>query len=255
MRSRLKAFRAFLCILGFIFHSWIGSSGIRGDLSKRRYRIMLASRYAKRFCRILGLNIQERSWAFPGASLIVSNHLSYLDAVVFSAIRPSVFVTSVEVRDSFLLGWVAKLAGCAFVERRSRLGLDREVSELVELLKEKFDVILFPEGTTSNGWTILPFKRSLYRAAVLADRPVLPAALHYTRANGARISKEALDCVAYYGDHEFPAQFSRLLSLQSLEATVQWEDPLWPAPERGIHRLCEMSEQRIHQIHSGLLCS
>src|SRR5690606_9112228 len=113
--------------------------------------------------------------------LILSNHLSYLDIFILFSEFPASFIASVdEVKEMFLLGRVTELSGGYFVERRNRSTLRADIDEIANILKLGINVVLFPEGTTSTGEGVLPFKTPLVSAAGKAGVEVLPVCIKYT---------------------------------------------------------------------------
>jgi 1-acyl-sn-glycerol-3-phosphate acyltransferase len=155
----------------------------------------------------------------PGR-LLVANHVSYLDVLVLSSLLPSVFITSVELGDTVLLGPLARFGGSLFVERRKRSGLKREIEDIARALEEGFNVVLFPEGTTSNGERVLTFKKSLFASAVQVQADIIPVCLRYTKVDGQPISPHNRNSVFYYGGVAFGAHFPRFLELKSVEVEV-----------------------------------
>src|SRR5437773_7774078 len=108
----------------------------------------------------------------PLSGLLVCNHLSYLDIVVLSSIRPCIFVAKRDVRAWPLFGWLARAAGTIFVERNCRSAAAHEVARISSAIESGLLVVLFPEGTSSDGATVLPFKSSLLQAAISARCPI-----------------------------------------------------------------------------------
>ncbi len=180
------------------------------------------------FCRImlglLGIRLavrnRERLRKLETGVLIVSNHVSYVDVLIIASIVPSVFITSVELRSTLLLGMLASLGGSLFVERRKASGLRKEILLISRVLKEGVPVTLFPEGTTSNGERVQPFKNPLFEAAVRARADILPLCLHYRNVNKEQITHANRDSVFYYGSTPFFQHFPRLLSLSSVDVDV-----------------------------------
>lgn len=152
---------------------------------------------------------------------IVSNHLSYIDVLLIAATTPTVFVTSVEVKNSFL-GYFAKAAGCLFVERRKRASVTQDSGKIASALREGFNVALFPEGTTSNGVGVLPFKGSLFASTIEALTPILPACINYRYVNGEEIHTSTADSIFYYGTMGFLPQLWRLLALENVWVELQF---------------------------------
>src|SRR2546426_8473171 len=119
---------------------------------------------SRRILRIFGLEA-EVGGDIPTTGLLVSNHLSYLDILVLAAISPCLFVAKQEVKHWPLFGWFARLAGTVFVHRESRIQAATAASEIDAALRTGVLVVLFPEGTSSGGEAILPFKSSLLEPA------------------------------------------------------------------------------------------
>lgn len=169
------------------------------------------------------VDTRHRERLSPGARrgrLVISNHVSYIDVLVLSALFPSVFITSVELKNTPLLGVLAVFGGSLFVDRRRPSGLKREVEEITRVLKQGFTVVLFPEGTTSNGDRVQPFKRSLFDAAVSAGVVILPLCIRYRSINEEPVSPENRDSLFYYGGAAFAMHFPRFLALRSVKTEV-----------------------------------
>ena len=121
----------------------------------------------------------------PSFGLLVSNHLSYLDIVVLSSIRPCVFVAKRDVASWPLFGWLARAAGAIFVDRDRRFLSVETVDRIREALASGTAVVLFPEGTSSDGSTVLPFKSALLESVVQLRCPVASASVEYALDNGS----------------------------------------------------------------------
>lgn len=148
--------------------------------------------------------------------LIVANHLSYLDVLILGAFYPSLFITSVEIKETFLLGKLTELAGCFFVERRKEKRTETTKGEELENMAQKLNaghnVFLFPEGTSSDGCQVLPFKATFFQLAVDANIPVLPLTLSYSGAGK--------DAVPWYGKMTFPDHLFKLCMQKEIYAHV-----------------------------------
>ncbi len=173
---------------------------------------------------LLGIRVQvkhrERLRQGKRGRLIVANHVSYVDVLVIASLIPSVFITSVELGSTFLLGMLARLGGSMFVERRKISGLKREIAMIARAIEDGFFVTLFPESTTSNGERVQTFKNSLFDAAVTAETHILPVCLRYTKINDKAPTALERDAVFYYGGMTFFRHFPKLLSLKSVVVDV-----------------------------------
>lgn len=152
---------------------------------------------------------------YPKGFLIVANHLSYIDFFVLFLYYPSLFITSVEIKNTFLLGQVSKMAGCFFVERRKQLLNEKikkiELDKIKEKLTKGFNVFLFPEGTSSNGNNVLPFKAHFFQIAECGI-PVLPICLKYRGKSG--------QIVPWYGSRKFFNHFFQICLLRNIEVEI-----------------------------------
>lgn len=194
-------------------------------LQRKRALINNISKWTGRALKLLGFTISvtgKEHIPTDGKALIVCNHLSYLDVFILAATYPTVFVTSYEVRDAFFLGYMCKLGATLFIDRRSRHGLTREIAEISTTINEGLPVAFFPEGTSSNGDDVLPFKASFMALAKAAEVPVTPVCLRYESINGEAITAKNRDRIYYYGDVPFFPQFPLLPFLQEVRVTLTY---------------------------------
>jgi 1-acyl-sn-glycerol-3-phosphate acyltransferase len=131
----------------------------------------------------------------PSCGLLVCNHLSYLDIIVLSAIRPCVFVAKRDVARWPLFGWLARAAGTIFVDRQRKLSSSKAVDVIGKAIGGGSVVVIFPEGTSSGGSTVLPFKSALLESAVRLRCPIAAASIDYALDEGS-----VADEVCYWRD-------------------------------------------------------
>jgi 1-acyl-sn-glycerol-3-phosphate acyltransferase len=151
-----------------------------------RRRLALKQSWSAAVLDTLGVRVEAQlEHALPGAMLI-ANHISWLDIFVINAVLPAAFVAKEEVRHWPLLGWLAARNDTIFLRRGSR-GHARIINEQVaEVLAQGKYVAVFPEGTTTDGRSLLHFHAALLQPALAAGRPVLPIALSYWEPLGER---------------------------------------------------------------------
>jgi len=166
--------------------------------------------------RRLGIALQPEG-EFPSRGLLVANHLSYLDVLVLSAIHPCVFVSKKEVRSWPLFGLMAKLSGTVFVDRARTFAAHAANAEMSNALEQGTVVVLFPEGTSSDGSQVLPFRPALFDAATKAGAYVVSAHMSYDVADGSAASD-----VCYWGSMSFFPHLLRLLSRHEVRARVRF---------------------------------
>lgn len=156
-----------------------------------------------------------------GPMLLVSNHISWLDIVVLHAICHCRFVSKADVERWPLIGTLARGGGSLFVERGSRRAAMRMVHRMADALRNGDILAVFPEGTTGDGTSVLPFHSSLIQGAIWADVPVQPVALRFVDGHSAAPSPD----VRYMGDDSLVGSIWRMLRARGLRAVVVFGPP------------------------------
>ena len=161
----------------------------------------------------------------PGATLIVANHISWLDIATVHAAAPHArFVSKADVLQWPLLGWLIRGAGTLFIERERKRDAVRVVHAMAEALKAGDTVAVFPEGTTGAGPELLPFHANLLQAAVATATPVQPVVLRFSDASG-RFSS----AVEFLGETTLLQSVWRVLTARGLTAHVELLPPVGTA--------------------------
>ena len=155
-------------------------------LCSDRQRLALKASWAAALLDALGVEIEaDLTHAVPGA-LLVANHISWIDIYVINAVLPAAFVSKAEVRNWPLIGWLAAKNDTVFLRRGSRGHAKVINQQVAELLDKGKHVAVFPEGTTTDGRSLLHFHAALIQPALVAGRPVLPVAISYWELDGQR---------------------------------------------------------------------
>ena len=176
----------------------------------------------------------------PTDGLIVSNHLSYLDVLTIASLAPCIFVSKADVKSWPVFGRLATNGGTIFVKRESKTDAHRVARELEDALRSGVRVVLFPEGTSSNGEKVLRFHAPLFEAAVRANAKITPSALLYEMRDG----DPARD-ICYWGDMTFGTHFINLLKKTGIQARVVVGSPKAGYLDRkqaGAELWCEVAE-------------
>lgn len=155
--------------------------------------------------------------------MLVANHVSWLDIWAINSVRVVRFVAKSEVRDWPVIGWLSQQVGVIFIERARRHDTARVSGAGVEALLGGDSLCVFPEGTTSDGTQMYPFKSSLLQSAVDAAAPVWPVALHYPGKNGG-----ANTAVAYAGDTTFFQSMRAVLAQREIVVRLIFAEPICP---------------------------
>jgi len=207
-------------------------------------RRALIQRWSRRLLALLNVECRVSGDLDPngGNLLLVANHVSWLDIFVLNALCPVRFVAKSELARWPLAGRLVRGAGTLFVERTRRRDTHRINRAVAEALAQGDVVAVFPEGTTSEGAGVLPFKSSLLQPIVDAAGEVQPLALRYRTPDGARSVAPS-----YVGDDPFIASFWRVCGMPALVVDVTALARL-PAADRHRRALAREAEAAIRTV-------
>ena len=214
---------------------FLRSCGPNASLVERARWLQRSSR---RVFHVLRPTIQV-SGTVPARGLLVSNHLSYLDIVLISSITPSIFVAKHEISGWPVFSWFAKMGGTLFVDRGRRATVGQTSDEIQSALEQGVLVVLFPEGTSSNGQTVLPFKSSLLEPATRQTRSLFAGVIHYQIEDG-----DVAEEVCYWKDMKMLPHAINLLSKRSIHASVTFTQ---------LHECSTDRKELARQLHSEVL--
>ncbi|TSE18831.1 1-acyl-sn-glycerol-3-phosphate acyltransferase [Tepidimonas alkaliphilus] len=191
----------------------------RWDEAERARRVQ---DWARRLLELLGVRLRVHGAPPPQGSLVVANHVSWLDIMAVDAVRPCRFIAKADVHRWPLLGALVAGAGTLFIERTSRRDALRVVHLAAERLQAGDVLAFFPEGTTSDGSTVLPFHANLLQAALATGRPVVPLGIAYRHASAPQ---QRHDAPVYVGDMTLLASLWRVLRAPDLAVELHWGAP------------------------------
>lgn len=171
------------------------------------------------FVRVLGVKA-EVVGEFPAAGAVVTNHQGYLDILLLASLRPCVFVSKAEIATWPVVGWMIRVAGTVFVRRGAGGSAAAASVEMRAAAEDGLPIVFFPEGTTTNGEEMLPFRSGLLAEAREAGLPVTVGYLRYTVAGPAGATAE--DDIAYWGDRSMLGHMLRFMTLDRVRARVRF---------------------------------
>lgn len=216
-KGAIKLCAFFGTAIFFILHHELISILVRNEKRKLEYFVRSNKLTSLWVMKFLNIQVDAQNILGVNGKLLVSNHLSYIDALVLFSCYPSLFVTSKEIRETFLLGKIAALGGCFFVERRKEkrheLSKTLEINEMKERLNQGFNVFLFPEGTSSDGLTVLPFKATFFQMALDANIDIQPVLIKYQGANQ--------NLIPWYGDQDFLSHLISICFQNKIQVTLK----------------------------------
>lgn len=189
-------------------------------------RVAWLHRWSRFACGVVGIRITIQG-SMPRSGLLVCNHLTYLDVIVLGSIGPCVFVARHDIAAWPLFGWLARAAGTIFVDREHRLSSSAVVDLVRDAITGGSLVVLFPEGTSSDGSTVLPFKSSLLESAVQLRCPVGTAAMGYELDKGSVVHE-----VYYWGNMTLVPHLLNLFFKREIRAECAFSLPKIRAGDR-----------------------
>lgn len=197
----------------------------------RRLRLAQQFFFCRQVLRLTGLSVRVLGRpCTEGPVLYASNHVSYLDIPVLNALLDASFISKAEVKGWPLIGFIGRLTGTVFI-RRHAAGAKRQRDEIAERLAQGDSLILFPEGTSTNGAGVAPFRSSLFGVIDQADASarllIQPVSLTYTRcADGTPLEGPARALYAWFDDAVLLPHFKRVLGMRGAEVVVTFHEPL-----------------------------
>jgi 1-acyl-sn-glycerol-3-phosphate acyltransferase len=202
-------------------------------------RLDLRRGWSRRLLAILGIRIRKQGAEIEAASLLVANHISWIDIFVINAIRPASFVSKDEVRHWPLIGWLAARNGTLFLQRGSRRQAHVMSEAVGAVLRADGNVAVFPEGTTTDGHSVRQFHAALLQPAIDAGRPIQPLALRYRTPQGGYSAAPV-----YVGDTSLWECLRAIVAEPMIVATLDVMAPI-PSTEGPRRTLAEAARHAI----------
>src|SRR5580765_1157455 len=207
-------------VLVAIVHLWISILGL-----PNRWKIL--SRLNRNYTLLLRLilNIKvtiagDEGQLERGGYVIIANHVSYVDGIVLGSIFPIVFVSKREVKKWPIVGQWNVLCGTIFINRQRKKEVGALVREMTRKLRQEANILLFPEGTSTNGEKMLPFQTAPLAAPLRSRLIIVPVTLAYTTIDEQPVTAVNRDFVYWYGDMDFVTHFWDLLGRRGVEVLV-----------------------------------
>ena len=248
MRAKIKFYCIVLILLLFVlvstFRRWLFQDKKKNQAFYIKWQ-QICSRWIN---RLAGLQIHVKDYEKAHQSgknfLIVSNHQTYLDVLIIGSLLPSAFAANSDLVKKTALGAITRSGGAVFVERKGKEQLVKDIKKITHILREGFHVVLFPEGTTSDGVSLLPFKAPFLKSAVMADVDILPVCIKYEKINHKKILPEDRKKIVYQGSVNFKDHLLNIIKMGQISVKVTFLDRIPVKP--GIAR--KWISERTYQI-------
>jgi len=221
IRLYSKAFRlALLFLAGLLIAGGLfpALGRILTPVRFKRVRDAIKLRWLQAFGRILNLRAVKTGQAAAGPALIVGNHISWLDIIVLGQYAPGCFAAKSEIAGWPVIGYLSRQAGTVFIRRGDKKQILQTTESMAWQLRQGGNILVFPEGTTTDGSAVLDFHASLFQPALLTKSTVQPVAVRYSGAAKA--------AAPFIGDDEFVAHLLKMLALEAIEVSIDFLPPL-----------------------------
>jgi lyso-ornithine lipid O-acyltransferase len=206
-------------------------------------RVLWLQASCRRVMAAMGIHCRAEG-TVPARGLVVSNHLSHIDILIYGAIMPCFFISKAEVVFWPFFGWAARTGGTLFLDRKRRTSANLVAQAMSERLKLAVPILLFPEGTSTDGSEVLRFHPRLYEPAIAAAAPVTAAAIRYVNKGGTERD------LCWYGEMAFLPHMWRVLASRSFSAEVQFGEPRTYPSRRDA---AQSTHEEVVAIRGGLL--
>jgi len=177
-------------------------------------------------CKIIGLSIEFKGEITEHVpTIFISNHISYIDIFALGQKVKGSFVAKSEIASWPVFGRLAKFQDTLFIERSANRA-KYQLQQFQDHLDSQRNLILFPEGTSTNGAEVKTFKSSLFAAAEGNDVQLQPITVVYTTYEGKGMPQSRRDDFAWYAEMPFGSHFLKMLSLGRFHAVIEFHDPI-----------------------------
>lgn len=229
----MKYFRAIIRFPLFVgmtlalYSIWLVGESFASD--KRRWRQWAFNNWAHLFVKISGMQVRVVGEQPRAPFFLVCNHLSYTDIPAIRSVLEGVFVAKGEMESWFLAGRICRDMGTVFINRQNRRDIPRAGAKIIERLDSGEGVIVFPEGTSTKGETILPFNSSFLEFAAQKDLPVSYASITYQTPGNA---PKAVDTICWWDEKNFAEHLWQLFQVPTFTAIINFGDQPIQNPNR-----------------------
>jgi lyso-ornithine lipid O-acyltransferase len=217
----------------------------------------IAVHYYRVLCTLMRIHVRIDGEPLRGRPvLFIANHVSWVDIVVIGSIVPVAFVAKREVASWPLIGITAKMQRTVFVDRTRPRQAAEAVGEIAGRLKGGTAVVLFAEGTSSDGNRVLPFRSALVGAvkeAAAAGIPVQPMSIGYTGQHGIAMGRQLRPLVAWYGDLDFMPHIRNFIARGAVDAVISYAAPRDPGGEADRKTLTKALEHTVRGLTAATL--
>jgi 1-acyl-sn-glycerol-3-phosphate acyltransferase len=194
---------------------WFPAIGrLYSPLKAKQVKDTIKMRWLRSFGCILNLKVVKNGNVAAGPALVVSNHISWLDIIVLGQFVPGCFAAKSEIAGWPVVGYLSRHAGTLFIRRGDKKQILQTAEMMAWQLRQNGNMLVFPEGTTTDGSKVLDFHASLFQPALLSKAAIQPAVIRYLN--------ESRSNAPFVGDDEFITHLLKMLALEAIEVRIDF---------------------------------
>lgn len=215
----------------------------------------ILSRFCYLLLKVIGYKVTKSGeFDVKDGTVVVANHLGYIDMMVLWAVAKGCFISTVEVQNTPLFGQIATLAGCIFIERRNRDNLKQEVAKVKSQLDQGLNVIFFPEGKCTDGSELLRFRRPFFTPATERKADILTVTMNFHTVSDKPVNKDNRHQVLWYRQKKVLFHLWDMMQFKSIEvdacgAILKAEDYLANTEDHVAEQAHRLVTERFSFIH------
>ena len=224
----MRILKSILVFISFIIFLIVASfarliATLMGLPGRRHLMIVLSCYLIRILGKILGIKVFVKGHTEileESGNFIISRHIGYMDGLVLGGLFPVMLLSKKEIKHWPIIGLVVQISGTVFVDRQNKNKVSECLEEMAALLKNRMNVVVFPEGTSTDGTRIKPFQTVFFRVPIAAKAAVVPVTIAYKSLNGQALTPVNKDHIFWYGQIGFFQHLWNLFQFRSIEAEV-----------------------------------
>ncbi len=244
-----------LVLGGFFLRSAVIRMISRDPVKRRLLAVKNTTITSRRFLKTFKIRLKVKNPElldrFRGENyMVVGNHASYLDIFLLASQENYVFISSVQMNETPVLGSITRAGGCLFTDRKRKATLPQEIRRFAETVRQGFKVVLFPEEPGCDGSEVKSFRKSLFQVAVDACCAVVPVCIRYLRLDGKPVNHENRKIVCWFEGIQFVRHLWELMA-RRLEAEICFLDPVLYDPELKRGEISDLVHARVSETFNS----
>jgi len=226
---RIKFFLTFLSLITYLILAHLLKAFLTFAKERTRYRALnvLTINLCRLLKNISGINLKitgNKHLLKEHGNFIIANHIGYIDGMVLGSIVPGSFVAKSEILEMSVINMVVKVCETIFVDSRKKIAIIRYNREMAKRLNDKINILIFPEGHSTDGSKVLPFYSAYFDVPLKTHNPIVPLSIEFEKIDGVPIK----NCESLYFNEtmSFFPHLLNILKFKRIDITVKVHDKI-----------------------------